>query len=71
MNCPKCHNRNFTPSADFKKPIQNLGNKQHYMTFDTRRYICIQCGHKWITKEEWYRDIDLRKINESEIHAHQ
>lgn len=63
MKCPKCHNKNFYPTRDIKKPLQNLGDKQYYETFITRRYICIQCGHAFITKEAWYRDVETRKQN--------
>jgi len=61
MNCPKCQNRGFEPTADVKRPLVNLGGKQHYEKFDLRRYACLQCGHVFITKETFFRDVEVKK----------
>lgn len=61
MKCPKCKNKGFVPTRDLKKPLQNMGNKQYYETFITRRYICGQCGYYFVTKEEWYRDVEISR----------
>lgn len=60
MVCPKCKNRGFLPSEEFPRPIINLGKKEKFASFDTRRYCCVQCGHVFLTKEEYYRDVKVR-----------
>lgn len=62
MKCPQCRNKAFVPTKDVKKPLHNLGNKEYFESFITRRYICLQCGYKFITKEEFYRDIEVRNL---------
>lgn len=57
MECPRCHNKRFTPSEDVKYPLLNMGNKEKYESFDLRRYVCMQCGYKFITIEQFYRDV--------------
>ena len=57
MTCPKCQNKGFVPSDECKTPLLNAGGKRHYQTFNTRRYVCLQCGHHFMTKEEYYRII--------------
>jgi predicted nucleic-acid-binding Zn-ribbon protein len=61
MICPKCRNRQFTPTEDVKRPIKNLGHKEHYNTFNTRKYICLQCGYSFLTKEEFYREVKVMR----------
>jgi rubredoxin len=58
MKCPKCKNKGFRPTEELKHPLLNMGNKEKYDTFDTRRYVCLQCGYKFMTSEEYYREID-------------
>ena len=60
MKCPKCRNVGWKPTKDLKRPIQNTGQKQHFDTFDTRRYVCFQCGYVWLTKETFYRPVKVR-----------
>lgn len=60
MKCPKCLNKGFIPNDDVKRALQNIGKKEYYETFITRRYVCMQCGHKFVSKEEWYRDVVVR-----------
>ncbi len=60
MNCPKCKNKGFRPTPDAPRPLQNLGGKQRFDTFDTRRYACLSCGHLFMTKESYYRDIEVK-----------
>lgn len=57
MKCPSCKNKGFVPSDDVPRPLQNIGGKMHHTTFNTRRYVCMQCGHRFMTKEEFYRDV--------------
>lgn len=61
MKCPNCKNKGFVPSKDVKRPVQNLGDKQYFETFVTRRYICLQCGYKFVSKEEFYYEIEVRR----------
>lgn len=61
MKCPKCKNTGFIPTEDVSSPIKNLGKKEHYDKFDLRRYACLQCGYSWITKEEYYRDVQIQR----------
>lgn len=61
MNCPECKNKGFVPTDEIKEPIKNMGNKEKFNDFDTRRYVCLQCGYVWMTKEEFYRPISNRK----------
>jgi hypothetical protein len=57
MICPKCKNNGWKPLEHFSNPLKNLGYKQHFKTFNLRHYACLQCGYKFVTKEEYYRDI--------------
>lgn len=59
MKCPRCRNRGFQSTPDVRKPIKNIGGKEHYDNFNLRRYICMQCGYAFITKEEFYREIQI------------
>lgn len=62
MVCPKCKGKGFTPTEDAPRHLINIGGKEHFATFDTRRYVCINpgCGHAFLTKEHHYRDVDRR-----------
>lgn len=60
MKCPKCLNKNFVPSRDFKRPLINLGFKEHYDTFNVRRYSCVECGYVFKTKEVFYMEVQVR-----------
>lgn len=57
MVCPNCNNKGFMPSELKPRPIENMGKKEHYSAFNLRRYLCVQCGHAFQTKEEYYRDV--------------
>jgi len=61
MKCPRCKNKEFQPNEEIKIPVKNLGNKIKYSTFDTRQYICLECGYVFLTKEEFYRDVTIKK----------
>ena len=61
MKCPQCGNRNFRPTEDVKRPLKNLGHKEKFPTFDTRHYVCLQCGYAFITKETFYREVKVRR----------
>ena len=60
MLCRECKNKGFIPTDEVPNPIKNVGNKQKYASFDTRQYICLQCGHSFLTKEEYYRPVKVR-----------
>lgn len=60
MICPRCKNAGFVPSTDFKKPLINLGAKEHFSTFNIRRYTCVQCAYVFKTKEEFYMEVKVR-----------
>lgn len=64
MKCPKCRNKGFMPSEDVPRPLTNIGGKLHNATFDTRRYVCMQCGYRFMTKEEFYREVNAAVQNE-------
>lgn len=61
MECPQCRNKRFKATDDVPYPIKNLGNKEKYPDMDTRRYICLQCGYMWMTKEVFYRVVEIRR----------
>ena len=61
MRCPKCENTvsGYDPMVEVGgRPIINLGNKQHFNTFDTRRYACTDCGCRFETAETVHRIIE-------------
>lgn len=60
MRCPHCKNKGFHPTTDTPRPLINLGGKEHYDTFNTRRYLCVQCRKIFLTKEEFYRDVNAQ-----------
>lgn len=60
MVCPKCKNKNFVRSSDFKKPVLQYKTDK-YPHANYRRYICLQCEHKWETIEKYDRTIEVRK----------
>ncbi|GJQ63504.1 MAG: hypothetical protein SCALA702_25570 [Melioribacteraceae bacterium] len=71
MKCPECKNRGFLPSDDVKKPIQQIKTDK-YSRITHRRYICLQCGYKWITVEKFERAVELKssaRNNTSGIYA--
>lgn len=49
MICKRC-------GAD-KASLINLGKKEHYDTLNVRNYVCTGCGHRFQTKEEYYREV--------------
>ena len=61
MKCPRCKNQNFSTTRDVCNPLKNIGGKEKYNTFDTRRYVCLQCGYAFMTKEVFYREIEVRR----------
>ena len=60
MVCQKCKNAGFIPTPEVPSPIKKIGNKQKYASFDTRQYVCLQCGCTFLTKEEFYRAVKVR-----------
>jgi len=65
MKCPKCHNKGFMPSREVPRPLENLGNKISYSTMNTRRYVCMQCGYRFMTKETFYRSYQAKTAPET------
>ena len=59
MICPKCKNKNFNPTQDIKSPLKNIGGKEKYDAADFRRYVCMQCGHAFLTCEKYERPIEV------------
>lgn len=57
MKCPRCQNKGFKPSEEVKYPLFNMGNKEKYDGFDMRRYVCLQCGYKFLTVERFERPV--------------
>jgi len=66
MQCPGCQNKDFIPTKDFQKPIRNIGGKENFKTFSVRRYICLQCGVSFKTKETFYMKIEIKR-NQQEL----
>jgi len=65
MNCPKCKNKDFLPNDYFNKPVQQIKTDK-YANITHRRYVCLQCGYKWITVEKFEREVELKtKIKKS------
>ena len=57
LSCPKCKNKDFVPSKDVPRPVNTYKTE----TFSTIRYrynYCLQCGHKWRTKEVYDKIIE-------------
>lgn len=59
MKCPNCKNKGFRPSQEVPRPLKNLGDKQYLGSFITRRYVCLQCGYLFLSKEEFYRAVEF------------
>jgi len=57
MKCPRCKNKGFVPTEEIKYPLFNMGNKEKYDSVDYRRYICMQCGYKFLTSESYERPV--------------
>lgn len=62
MNCPECKGKTkdgkpYPVPEGFTRHIHNIGGKQKYPSFDTRRYICLCCGFSFVSKEEFFRPI--------------
>ncbi len=60
MRCPQCKNKGFIPTDDVARPLHNLGGKEKFAGFDLRRYVCMQCGHRFLTVEKYHRDIQVQ-----------
>lgn len=60
MKCPRCKNEGFVPSEEVAHPVRNIGGKEKFSTVDYRRYVCLQCGHRWITKEVFHKKIECK-----------
>lgn len=58
--CPQCKNKHYTPTPEMPRPVINLGKKEYFGRTAHRRYSCLQCGYVWVTKEEFYREVDVR-----------
>jgi DNA-directed RNA polymerase subunit RPC12/RpoP len=65
MKCPNCKNKGFVPSEDMKKPLKNLSGKESYGDHDTRRYVCLQCGYRFLTIEKHLRP--MRVLTQGEM----
>jgi len=66
MECPTCHNEGFEPSVEIPRPLRNIGGKENFKTFSVRRYICLQCGTSFKTKETFFMRIMIKR-NQHEL----
>jgi transcriptional regulator NrdR family protein len=57
MTCPECED----------DEIKNLGGKQKHESFDTRRYECQGCGHRFMTVEKHHRPIRPRAAPKPDV----
>nr|BDD47019.1 hypothetical protein 14 [Balneolaceae bacterium] len=54
--CPKCKNKGWKPTDDFKYPLKNYGKVKH-RTFSLRYIMCLNCGHRFKTIEQYFDDV--------------
>jgi transcriptional regulator NrdR family protein len=54
MRCPECQNSDANGETYL---FRNLGGKRRYAGFNTRRYECTDCGHRFMSVERYHRDI--------------
>ncbi len=58
MKCPACKNRGFIKNEDISRPVEQLKTEKFpHATY--RRYVCLQCGYKWITIEKFEREVTI------------
>jgi len=57
MICPHCKSKGFIPSEGFPLPVKNVRTEK-FDKFNQRRYICVQCGYKFVTTEKFEREIN-------------
>lgn len=56
MVCKQCKSKGFKPTEDMPRPLVNLGKKK-FGGVDYRYYMCVMCNFKFVTKEEFEREI--------------
>jgi len=61
MTCPRCENAGFIPTHDVPNPLM-VRSKEAYPGFNLRRVFCVQCGCYFITKEEFYKEIEVKGV---------
>ena len=54
--CPKCRNAGFKSSKDVPKPL-SIYKTDSFPTVVYRYRICLQCGYKWVSKDEFERAV--------------
>jgi len=59
MNCPKCGTPGFMSDRKPKKTIVPL-SKEHYNSFNRRRYHCLVCAAMFMTEEKVSELIPLK-----------
>lgn len=60
MVCPKCRGNGYKPKPGLPRHLKNIGEKRYYSTFITRRYVCLNCGHVFLSKEEYFRPVESK-----------
>ena len=56
--CPCCKNKKFKRTDEVPWPTKTYKTDRVPRTNIVYRYkVCLQCGHKWITKEDYERDV--------------
>jgi len=70
MICPKCKSKDFKPSNEFPRPLFNLGKKEKFATVDIRRWMCVICGYRFKTKEEFLEPISVKNHQDLFEHGH-
>lgn len=53
----KCRNCGATDARGDHRVFQNLGGKRRYHESNTRRYECLECGHRFVSVETYHRDV--------------
>lgn len=66
MICPKCKNKGFKKSEDVPTPNKTY-TTEHIGSMIYRRRVCLLCGYKWVTKEEFYREVEAQNQTKLEL----
>lgn len=64
--CPKCRNIGWVPTKFENVPVVMYGSEiiaTHKGNIVFRYKRCLNCGFRWISKEEFYREVE-KKVKE-------
>lgn len=54
--CPQCKNKGWKAKDGFNYPLKNYGKKK-FRTFAIRYIMCLNCGHRFKTIEQYYETV--------------